>query len=534
MEFLPNIDLISVVVVIAATTILGFLAFFANPKSLTNRFFLLFSLITSLWSSFNYASYSFTEPDVVLWLIRLVIFAGIFHSMSFFLLALFFPQEEGILPKWVYLTILPAILVAPFTLTSLVYKSITQLTPVIQLSVGPLMPVFGIVVLTYFAAGIFILGYKSFHKGSSHKSQTSWVFWGMLLTFALTLLFNFFLPAFKDNPMFIPFGAVFMFPFILSMAYVTIKYRFFNLKTFSIGLLIFVLSIVSVIEVIFSNSLYIILFKTSEALLVIIFGIWLIRGVVTEIKQREEIEKLAKDLKVANDRLKELDRQKTEFVSIASHQLRSPLTAIKGYISLILEKNFGEYPETLFEPLNRIAESVRHMVNSVEDYLNVSRIEQGRIVYNKSKFNISELLKTVYEEYLPVAEKKGLRLILKASIEASVNADIGKIKQVIANLVDNSIKYTPEGSVSVSSEVTGKNAKVVIADTGIGLSAEDKKGLFDKFVRARGAHKVNTSGTGLGLYVAKRMVEAHGGKIWVESEGKGKGSQFIFEIPLAG
>jgi signal transduction histidine kinase len=200
---------------------------------------------------------------------------------------------------------------------------------------------------------------------------------------------------------------------------------------------------------------------------------------------------------------------------------------------MILEGSFGEVSEKAKEPLSRIYESSKLMAVSIEDFLNVSRIEQGRMKYDMTDFDLKDLAKTVFEELKSTAEAKKLAFTFTDDNSAPyiVHADIGKIKQVISNLADNSIKYTPEGSVEISvSHTSEKKIRVAIKDSGVGISEETKSKLFDKFVRARNAHEVNVTGTGLGLYVAKQMIEAHNGKIWVESPGEGRGSTFFIEL----
>ncbi|MGB4076368.1 MAG: HAMP domain-containing sensor histidine kinase, partial [Minisyncoccia bacterium] len=255
-----------------------------------------------------------------------------------------------------------------------------------------------------------------------------------------------------------------------------------------------------------------------------------IRSVHQEIEQRKKIETLAKQLETANERLKELDQMKSEFLSIASHQLRAPITAIRGYSSNMMEGAYGALSETLKEPLSVIQESSRLMASSIEDYLNISRIEQGRMKYEKSDFDIADLAKKVVEELLPLASKKGLELSIEAPQDLMVNADIGKMKQVISNLIDNAIKYTEKGSVRVHVAKDDTLARIIISDTGVGIAPDEMEGLFEKFKRARGANKVNTTGTGLGLYVAKQLIEGNGGTIRIESDGVGHGSRFIIEL----
>jgi signal transduction histidine kinase len=246
----------------------------------------------------------------------------------------------------------------------------------------------------------------------------------------------------------------------------------------------------------------------------------------------EELTETNKKLAVANERLKEVDQLKNEFLSVASHQLRAPITAIKGYIANILEGSYGDVPEYLKNPLGVIEESVRIMISSIEDYLDVSRIEQGRMVYESGPVPFTQLAKRVVEELTPLAAAKSLSLIFADSPDVTITADIGKTKQVFSNLIDNAIKYTEKGSVTVSVSQEGDRVRFMTSDTGIGIDAKELPSLFEKFTRAKDANKVNTTGTGLGLYVAKNLVEGQKGTIRIESDGLGKGSRFIVELPM--
>lgn len=248
----------------------------------------------------------------------------------------------------------------------------------------------------------------------------------------------------------------------------------------------------------------------------------------------EQLSETNKELAVKNVRLQELDNLKTEFVSIASHQLRAPITAIKGYASLILEGSYGPVPPPLQEAADRIFQSSKSMATSVDDFLNIGRIEQGNMKYDIQEFNAGLTAKRTAEEFLPLAEKKGLALIFDAIPDGVVGyADENKSKQIMTNLIDNAIKYTPKGNVviSVTSDLAHKKILFSVKDSGIGLSSEDQKKLFTKFTRASNANTASVQGTGLGLYVAIQMAKAQGGTITVTSEGVGKGSTFTFEIP---
>jgi signal transduction histidine kinase len=263
------------------------------------------------------------------------------------------------------------------------------------------------------------------------------------------------------------------------------------------------------------------------------FSVLLVRSVNEEVKARQEIEELAAELEKTNIRLRELDQQKSEFVSLASHQLRGPLTAVKGYASMLLEGDFGEVKDGVKDAMEKIYTSTQDLVVLVNDYLDVSRIEQGRMQYDFTVFDIQQLVSTIITELQPNVDLAGNKLTFDFEMNKNyiVNGDQGKIKQVISNLLDNSNKYTPKGEIHVWVRNTGDGKiQISISDNGVGIHPDVLPQLFEKFTRAPDASKTNILGTGLGLYVAKKMIEANHGRVWAESAGVGKGSTFFIEI----
>jgi signal transduction histidine kinase len=258
------------------------------------------------------------------------------------------------------------------------------------------------------------------------------------------------------------------------------------------------------------------------------------------LKLEKEVDKATKDLKKANLQLKKLDEAKSDFISIASHQLRTPLTVIKGYISMILEGSFGNLDDKISETLSKVYESNERLINLVEDLLNISRIESGRLQYVFEKNDLKEVADSVFLELNNSALKKGLKLIYDFEDKKMyrVKIDAEKLRQVVMNLIDNAIKYTfkakgNKGEIKIFLKAEKKNIIFCVEDNGLGISKEDMGNLFKKFSRGKGMFIVHTNGTGLGLYVAKQIVEAHSGKIWAESEGINKGARFCFKLSRA-
>jgi signal transduction histidine kinase len=332
------------------------------------------------------------------------------------------------------------------------------------------------------------------------------------------------------------YGLFGMAGFLVFISTLIVQYKIFNVNLFSSQALVLGLIILTGSQLTLEPNQTSAILTIITILLTIVTGWFLIRGVKREIAHGKEIEKLASSLEKANARLQALDRQKSEFVSIASHQLRSPLAAIRGYTSMLLDGTYGSMTSKATGALDRIHESAKLMAFSIEDFLNVSRIESGNMKYELTDFNLKEQAEHIVDDLRPEAVRAGLILLIKSNITSQgiVHADIGKTQQILHNLINNALKYTQKGTITVFIQEQKKQKKLVVEfiDTGIGMSQETIGELFEKFSRAKNANTVNIKGTGLGLFVAREMARAMGGDITAHSEGEDKGSRFILTLPL--
>lgn len=234
-------------------------------------------------------------------------------------------------------------------------------------------------------------------------------------------------------------------------------------------------------------------------------------------------------------KIKEVDQMKDEFISMASHELRTPLTAIKGYLSLILDGTYGKIENAkAISALNNVSVSVDRLGALIEDLLNVSRIEQGRIEIESKNVDVVPIIKEIVEQLKVSADQKGLvfEYIEPKEKLSDVWVDPDRLKQVLVNLIGNSIKYTKKGSVKVTSIVNKGKVEIKIADTGIGMSAEEQKHLFEKFYRIKNEETKAITGTGLGLWITKQIIELMKGKMLLESM-KDVGTQITVIFTLA-
>lgn len=249
------------------------------------------------------------------------------------------------------------------------------------------------------------------------------------------------------------------------------------------------------------------------------------------------LQEVSENLRRANERLKELDHLKDDFVSLASHELRTPMTAIKSYLWMALAGKGGPLNEKQTFYLQRSYSSVDRLIKLVNDMLNISRIESGRLTVQMTPAHIEQLVRETIDEVGPRASELGVTIVFDKNDAAvpEVLADPDKIKEILYNLIGNSMKFTPkDGKISVSFAEKDKMVEVAVKDTGSGIAQEDLQKLFQKFGILPGSYVTNqaVSGTGLGLYICRSLIELHGGKIWAASEGKGKGTTFTFSLKV--
>ena len=247
----------------------------------------------------------------------------------------------------------------------------------------------------------------------------------------------------------------------------------------------------------------------------------------------DELEKLNERLNEANHYLQQLDQAKSEFLSIASHQLRTPTTGIKGFLSMMLEGDYGKVTKEQRDVLQIVYDSTNRLIRLVNVFLNVSRIESGKLQLARNEVDLGNLARVVVTELRPAAKAKNLTLDIQTPDKVPiVPADSDKIRDVLVNLTDNAIKYTEKGSVTVRVVPHADSVEVAVADTGMGLSSDEIKALFAKFSRGERVKIKESQGSGLGLFIAKKIIEPHSGKIGVTSPGPGKGTTFSFTLPL--
>jgi signal transduction histidine kinase len=257
------------------------------------------------------------------------------------------------------------------------------------------------------------------------------------------------------------------------------------------------------------------------------FIILLIRYLMRTIDQERE-------LTLANEKLSELDQLKTDFVSIASHELRTPTAAIRGMASMIASGDYGPVSQKLKEPIKDIETMSTQLIALVNDLLNLSRIETGKLMYSLSELPLTPILETLKRNLDSVARQQSNKIILAKFPDLVVQTDEEKLRQILLNIIGNALKFTRNGSVKIEAKQEGQLAVIRVTDTGIGIDTNDQKKLFTKFTRVTTRDYGWSPGTGLGLYISRELARQMGGEVWLEQSVKGKGSTFALSLPLAG
>lgn len=248
---------------------------------------------------------------------------------------------------------------------------------------------------------------------------------------------------------------------------------------------------------------------------------------------QRRIDEATKELRFSNRQLQRLDEAKNEFISMASHQLRTPLTSIKGYLDMMLEGDLGKISPTQRAVLREAFSSSERMVRLINDFLNVSRLQTGKFTIDKQSVDIAQILRDEVSLLKVVADQRSVEMVLKIDKKIpSLAVDSEKIRQVMLNMIDNAIYYSnPHKKVVITLKSSGKMIEFSVKDSGIGVPKLEQANLFGKFFRGTNAKKRRPDGTGVGLFLAKKVILSHDGEMIFESE-EGKGSTFGFKLPV--
>ncbi|OWK27029.1 MAG: hypothetical protein US76_00160 [Parcubacteria group bacterium GW2011_GWA2_38_13b] len=530
------IDNLFLIIVGVSNLILGFLIYFNNKKSLINRVFGIWTCSLFLWSVnallFYVPEYS---PSVSLVLGRFLYETAIIIVVVLLYFVSIFPFNTNLEKLRLFLIFTPSAPLLLLTIGSdLIIQGAESTIYGNKVIFGPLFVLYAFFIISYLSLSIFILAKKYKKNSGNVKVNISYILAGIIISGFLGIMASIVLPLFNIFDI-DKFGSASTIVLVFFVAYAVAKHNFMDIKVIGTEFFAIVLSFILFIDAIFFDNFNDLIIKIILFVAVASITFLLVKSVVKEVRMRQKLEELTIKLRNANEDLKKLDAAKSEFISIASHQLRTPLSIIKGYVSVMVEGDVGKITDQQKDYLRRIYTSNEKLIMLVKDLLDLSRIESGRMVYDFGPIPVFAFTENIVEELRPKAVAKNLTL--KFNKQAGddpfvIYGDKNTLTQALFNIVDNSIRYTEQGKIEVNFTIDNKYIVWSVKDTGAGISGEEKKNLFQKMQRGERISRMYTEGTGLGLYVVKKIIDAHNGSVWAESDGIGKGSIFYIKIPI--
>ncbi len=513
---------------------IGFYILLNNYKKRLNQLFFYLTIGSAIWILFNFLMAFW--PTILL--LKSAYAFGIVVISLGVIWVYYLIEERLDLFKVVLFSLVGITLFSISYVDNWLIKSASQIyLGGFEGEMGPLFPIY----LLFAFLALFIIVYKlavGYKKSFNLKKiQLKYVLIGGTLFVFASFMVSFLLPFFgyKKLMSLDSVSSLFFTGFIFLAVF---KYKFLNPKAIVTALLTFAIWIFLLMRTLLAETLRELMLNGTLLILVILFGILLIKSVLEEVEHREKLEALTKELQATNEKLRYLDKVKSEFLSFASHQVKAPMTIVKGFAQLIYDGTYGRVSKKVKEAAKKIVNSANKMIALVENLLDLRKIDEGKMEYNFAETDVVKLTKDTVEALRPMAQDKKLDLTFTGPAnEIKIKADSMKLSQVIQNFVDNAIKYTDAGWIRVSVKCQESSVKdkegvlITVSDSGRGLSLKLQPHLFEQFSRDSEMAK-EIQGTGLGLYIAKQIVEAHRGKIWAESEGNGKGSTFFVELPL--
>lgn len=534
MNFFVQIELPVFVIMLFANVSMAVIVLRFAVKDMARLLFALFVFAQIFWILANYLAFH-TNDQFFLWAIRSIYFFAVLHSGLFYLFVYnFLKTQKALKCKWMCLFILMGISVAVLALTPWVINGSRinenqELVPTTGMGIAVWILY---VVFSIFGGLLTIIKRMRESRGVIRKQ---WLFLliGLSLTFLLVIVFSFVNPMFFGNISSARLGHVYTFPFLFFTTYAMVRHHLLNLKTILAESSVILLNFFLIIRLFTSENSAQFFINGFVVFGSLIMSGFVIRGVYREIHQREQLEIVTKQLAEANEKLQDLDRARAEFISIASHQLRTPPATIKWYLAAIQSGDFGQISGEAKDALTKAEMVNNSQIALIDDLLNASRIERGKMEFMFELGDIVSIVQFASEQLWPQAKLKKLDLMFNKPEKPVplIVMDREKIRQVVNNFIDNAIKYTKQGAVMVEMIQTENDLGVKVTDSGKGFFPDIGDVLFQKYTRGKDS-VMHATGLGLGLYVAKVIIEKHNGKIWAESPGVGKGAVFSFTLPI--
>lgn len=526
---IPTLFFYSHIPAILVALLVGILVFYKSEKSKIGITLLTISILFSAWSIFDLILWATNRPDVVLFFWSLqILFEPFIYLLCFYLVYLFIKNKD-LTFKWKLLGLL---LYSPiiFLLASS-YNLMGVETSYCTALEGFIAQYYTYVVESIFILSIIVLTIWEYGKLSIIARRKEIVIFSLgVILFLMAFSSGNIIGSFTENWTLAQAGLIGMPIFIGFLAYLIVRFHTFNVKMFATQALMIAMWFL-VLGILFIRRIENVRIITIFTLiLVTIAGYLLIKSVKREIEQKEKLAKLNIDLQG-------LLKQRESLVHLVTHKVKGSFTRSKYIFAGLLDGTFGEVSEVVKKYAQMGLESDNGGIQTVNLVLNASNLSTGSVKYEMKPVDFKEIVQKVLVDKKVQAEAKGLQMESNIHEEKgdvyTVLGDVFWLTEAVNNLIDNSIKYTKEGKITIDLHDGNGKVDLTVKDTGIGITEEDKKNLFTEGGRGKESVKVNVDSTGYGLYSVKLIIEEHKGKVWAESEGEGKGSTFFIELPAS-
>jgi signal transduction histidine kinase len=510
--------------------------FLKRPDSTQVRAFSLFAIFIAFWILSIQLYFSSNDSSWSLLGGRLAFFFSALIAYACYRFGLVFPRRTYTFSVIVsVLVVFETIALCAVALaTDYIFSEVWLSQGDVKAAQGPMYYWFVAHLLILFSFGVAFIYYKTRRLAGREKEQSAILLYGLVISIFFGVLTNVVLSRIFGIDGASRFGPAAAFPVMIGAGIAVAKHELFNVKIILAEILVTSVILVLVMAMYISPDFVTRGTVGLAALLTGVIGFLLIHHVRKEVDRSEQLAVLNRELTAANAQLTEMDEIKNEFITMASHQLRTPISVVKGYLSLMLEGAYGVVPDAIKDKLQQIFSLNDRLVQMIDNMLNASRIEKRKIDYSMVKVDVVDVVRKVVEEMGIKAKEKSLTLAANhppRPVMAFIDEE--KMLEVVSNLIDNAIKYTDEGEVSVTvREDEGDGfVTVLVKDSGIGMSREEASRVFTKFFRAKEA-VIREPGTGLGLFICAKFVQGMGGQIGVVETAPNEGTTFAVRVPV--
>lgn len=520
---IPTLHYYSHLVAILAAVVFAFVLIGRFRESSTVRWLFVTIFLFSIWTAIDTLLWASNRPDLVLFLWNTqILLEALFYASAFCLSYAFITNKDPgpLNVSLLVLLILPILAVIPtgYALQGIDAAYCNALET-------PFIIFYTYAMQILIALSILFLVFRESSR-SKDRALPIQLFAAGMIIFLIAFSSGNIIGSITDDWELAQVGLLGMPIFIGFLAYTTVRFRAFNVKILGAQALVVSLWLVTFFQLFVRSVENMRLIIVVNLVLFSIISYFLIKGVRREVEQRERIQVLAADLEKAN-------KQQVTLIHFITHQIKGFVTKSRNIFSLMKEGDLGPIPEAMKPMIEEGFRSDTKGVNTIQEILNAANIKSGKVAYNKEPFDLKALVDEIGTDLKSAADAKGLSLVLQTGSGSLLYpGDKGQLINALKNLIDNSIKYTRKGEVTVSLAQEGKTVRFMVEDTGVGITTEDMKNLFTEGGHGANSAKINVESTGFGLYIVKNIIEAHNGKVWAESEGEGKGSRFIAELPI--